>query len=172
MKTEVMYFPRELVERGLKLGPSAWTLLSVVLGQTYVKCQVSAEISVQEFADQTTLTEKQIQKALDKLYGPDIPVRIYAGANAGTFRFSFEDDVRERYHPRYRPAREALTESGVDPESITAIVNCHMHSDHAGGNHEFPGVTIYVSRSNWTTRARPTSPTRSTRATSRARRSR
>jgi len=84
----------------------------------------------------------------------------------------FEDDVRERYHPRYRPAREALTESGVDPESITAIVNCHMHSDHAGGNHEFPGVTIYVSRSNWTTRARPTSPTRSTRATSRARRSR
>ena len=74
MKTEVMYFPRELVERGLNLGPSAWTLLSVVLGQTYVKCQVSAEISVQEFADQTTLTEKQIQKALDKLYDSDIPL--------------------------------------------------------------------------------------------------
>src|ERR1035441_3358549 len=101
MKTEVMYFPRELVERGLNLGPSAWTLLSVVLGQTYVKCQVSAEISVQEFADQTTLTEKQIQKALDKLYDSDIPLRIDAGSDVGTFVFrsrtpSATDSCRSR----------------------------------------------------------------------------
>ena len=103
MKTEVMYFPRELVERGLNLGPSAWTLLSVVLLQTYVKCQVSAEISVQEFADQTTLTEKQIQKALDKLYDSDIPLRIDAGSDVGTFVFSFEDAVRDGLLPKPLP---------------------------------------------------------------------
>jgi len=34
----------------------------------------------------------------------------------------------------------------VDPDSIKAIVNCHMHADHAGGNHEFPGVPIYVQQ--------------------------
>ena len=34
----------------------------------------------------------------------------------------------------------------MDPDSIKAIVNCHMHADHAGGNHEFPGVPIYVQQ--------------------------
>lgn len=53
-------------------------------------------------------------------------------------------EVRQRYHPRRRTAREALRESGVDPAEITAIVNCHMHLDHAGCNYEFPGVPIYV----------------------------
>jgi N-acyl homoserine lactone hydrolase len=56
------------------------------------------------------------------------------------------DEVRERYHSRRRSAREALTQSGVDPDSITAIVNCHQHMDHSGGNWEFPGVPIYVQR--------------------------
>ncbi len=56
------------------------------------------------------------------------------------------DEVRERYHPRRRSAREALSQSGVDPESITSIVNCHQHLDHSGGNWEFPGVPIYVQR--------------------------
>jgi N-acyl homoserine lactone hydrolase len=32
----------------------------------------------------------------------------------------------------------------VDPATITAIVNCHMHWDHAGGNYELPGIPIYV----------------------------
>ena len=58
----------------------------------------------------------------------------------------FEDDVRERYHPRLRTATEALGSSGVDPADIVAIANCHMHADHAGGNHEFPGVPIHVQR--------------------------
>ena len=104
MKTEVIYFPRELVVCRIKeLGPSAWILFSVVLERTYGKCRVSAEISIQEFLDETTLTEKQIQKALDKLYGADIPVRIYAGANAGTFLFSFDAAVREGILPAPMP---------------------------------------------------------------------
>lgn len=56
------------------------------------------------------------------------------------------DEVRERYHPRRRPVREALTQSGIDPDAIIAIVNCHMHLDHSGGNWELPGVPIYVQR--------------------------
>jgi glyoxylase-like metal-dependent hydrolase (beta-lactamase superfamily II) len=82
--------------------------------------------------------------------GQPVPVTGFVIPDrAGTILFDtgfspFEDDVRQRYHPRSRPAREALAASGVDPDSITAIVNCHMHSDHSGGNHEFPGVPIYV----------------------------
>ena len=58
----------------------------------------------------------------------------------------FEDDVRERYDPRIRTAMEAVKSTGVDPNDIVAIANCHMHADHAGGNHEFPGVPIHVQR--------------------------
>jgi N-acyl homoserine lactone hydrolase len=87
--------------------------------------------------------------------GQPVPVTGFAmpdpADSAGTILFDtgfspFEDDNRARYHPRTRWAREALTESGVDPDSITAIVNCHMHADHSGGNHLFPGVPIYVQR--------------------------
>ena len=58
----------------------------------------------------------------------------------------FEDDQRQRYHPRTRWADEALAEEGIDHNSISAIVNCHMHADHSGGNHLFPGVPIYVQQ--------------------------
>lgn len=51
---------------------------------------VSGEISIQEFLDATTLTEKQIREAIDELVASGIPIRISAGANADTFRFSFE----------------------------------------------------------------------------------
>jgi N-acyl homoserine lactone hydrolase len=56
------------------------------------------------------------------------------------------DEVRERYHPRRRTARAALEASGVDAAEITAIVNCHQHLDHSGGNWEFPGVPVYVQK--------------------------
>ena len=67
---------------------------------------------------------------------------------AGTILFDtgfppYEDQL---YHPRIRLAREALTESGVDPDSISAIVNCHSHPDHSGGNYLFPGVPISIQR--------------------------
>jgi hypothetical protein len=102
MKTEVMYFPRELVVCRIKeLGPSAWMLFTVVLERTYGKCRVSAEISIQEFLDETTLTEKQIQKALDKLFYSGI-LRVFV-ANHGTYKFSFEDDVREGILPAPMP---------------------------------------------------------------------
>jgi|SRR5579859_1308154 len=45
-----------------------------------------------------------------------------------------------------RPIRSVLAEHGVRAEDVRLIANCHFHSDHSGGNHEFPGVPIFVQR--------------------------
>jgi len=45
-----------------------------------------------------------------------------------------------------RPIRTVLAEHGVRHEDVRLIANCHFHSDHSGGNHEFPGVPIFVQR--------------------------
>jgi glyoxylase-like metal-dependent hydrolase (beta-lactamase superfamily II) len=46
-----------------------------------------------------------------------------------------------------RPIRDVLKRNGVPPEDVRLIANCHFHSDHSGGNREFPGVPIFVQRS-------------------------
>jgi N-acyl homoserine lactone hydrolase len=49
---------------------------------------------------------------------------------------------------RYRPARRrlelALDEVGVTLDDIRAVVNCHLHFDHCGGNPLLPGRPCYV----------------------------
>src|SRR5438477_8635842 len=45
-----------------------------------------------------------------------------------------------------RPIRSALAEAGARAEDVRLIANCHFHTDHSGGNHEFPGVPIFVQR--------------------------
>lgn len=42
--------------------------------------------------------------------------------------------------------RSVLAGAGVRPADVRMIANCHFHSDHAGGNHAFPGVPIFVQR--------------------------
>ena len=44
------------------------------------------------------------------------------------------------------PQLEPLSEQGFDIDSVTAVVNTHLHFDHGGGNHLFPGRPIYVQR--------------------------
>lgn len=39
-----------------------------------------------------------------------------------------------------------LTESDLDLATVDVVVNTHLHFDHCGGNHLFPGVPIYVQR--------------------------
>lgn len=39
-----------------------------------------------------------------------------------------------------------LTTHDLDHSSIDLIVNTHLHFDHCGGNHLFPGKPIYVQR--------------------------
>lgn len=44
--------------------------------------------------------------------------------------------------PRLRP----IDASVLDPATIDIVVNTHLHYDHCGGNHLFPGRPIYVQR--------------------------
>lgn len=44
--------------------------------------------------------------------------------------------------PRLRP----FDEQGFDIAGVDIVVNTHLHFDHCGGNHLFPGKPIYVQR--------------------------
>ncbi len=57
--------------------------------------------------------------------------------------------VEEHYRPNGRPIRDALRTSGLDPSEVRAIVNTHLHFDHAGQNAAFPGVAIVVQQAEW-----------------------
>jgi N-acyl homoserine lactone hydrolase len=84
--------------------------------------------------------------------GQPIPVCGYVVQHpGGTLLFDtgispFDDETRERYQPRVRSPEEALTAIGLKLADIDLIANCHMHADHAGGNHRFPGVPVLVQR--------------------------
>ena len=59
------------------------------------------------------------------------------------------DDRRalEAFAPvEIRPIRTVLAEAGVAHDDVKVIANCHFHSDHSGGNHQFPRVPIFVQR--------------------------
>jgi len=44
------------------------------------------------------------------------------------------------------PILEPLSQHDLDLDSITAVVNTHLHFDHCGGNHLFAGRPVYVQR--------------------------
>ena len=45
------------------------------------------------------------------------------------------------------PLLDPLTDhDDIDLTAITAVVNTHLHFDHCGGNHLFPGRPVYVQR--------------------------
>ena len=60
--------------------------------------------------------------------------------------FGFGNDDLDAYY-RIRALR--LPDAGIDLAEIGAVVNCHLHVDHAGQNALFPGVPIYVQRAEW-----------------------
>jgi glyoxylase-like metal-dependent hydrolase (beta-lactamase superfamily II) len=68
----------------------------------------------------------------------------------GLFLFDtgFSPDHRaalEAYAPvEIRPILEVLREAGIAPRDVAMIANCHFHSDHSGGNRNFPGIPIFV----------------------------
>ncbi|SFR73472.1 N-acyl homoserine lactone hydrolase [Agromyces sp. CF514] len=54
-----------------------------------------------------------------------------------------------RLHPAVAdmdPSIVPLRDQGFDPASVDLIVNTHLHFDHCGGNHRFPGTPIHVQR--------------------------
>lgn len=48
------------------------------------------------------------------------------------------------YRPVARDLRKELARVGKTAEDIRAVVNCHLHVDHAGGNPAFPGRPIFA----------------------------
>jgi glyoxylase-like metal-dependent hydrolase (beta-lactamase superfamily II) len=50
------------------------------------------------------------------------------------------------YRTVRRDVVDALARTGVAPKDIAAIANCHLHFDHGGGNHRFPGTTILAQK--------------------------
>jgi len=57
--------------------------------------------------------------------------------------------VAENYRPRIRDVREALSAAKLDPDSVRAIVNSHLHFDHCGQNRAFPGIPIHVQQAEF-----------------------
>jgi len=53
------------------------------------------------------------------------------------------------YRPRARRLADALADAGVAVADVGAVVNCHLHVDHAGQNSLFAGVPIHVQPAEW-----------------------
>lgn len=75
---------------------------------------------------------------------PDGPVLFDTGIGEG------HDEAEQRYHPIVRrPLGEALASVGGRLGDVRAIVNCHFHLDHCGGNPLFPGTPIFAQRAEY-----------------------
>ena len=53
------------------------------------------------------------------------------------------------YRITARRVPDVLTEAGISMADVTAVVNCHLHVDHAGQNSLFPAIPIYVQPAEW-----------------------
>jgi N-acyl homoserine lactone hydrolase len=58
-------------------------------------------------------------------------------------------ELDENYAPVGRPVLDLLRQAGIARDEITAVVNCHLHPDHAGQNGAFPGIQIHVQSAEW-----------------------
>jgi len=66
--------------------------------------------------------------------------------------FGFGDaELDAYYRPRSRRLPEVLAEAGIAMTEIGAVVDCHLHVDHAGQNALLPGVPIFVQPAEWAT---------------------
>ena len=55
-------------------------------------------------------------------------------------------EYREELRVLRRPIEEELGSIGLKPSDIDAVVNCHLHADHASGNIAFRGIPIWAQR--------------------------
>jgi len=87
---------------------------------------------------------------------PEGPIVVDTGETARTA----EPDWFPAWHPYYRravqfdvePEQEIgpqLRALGLEPTDVRRLVLTHLHTDHAGGLHHFPGVEILVSHLDW-----------------------
>jgi N-acyl homoserine lactone hydrolase len=60
-------------------------------------------------------------------------------------------ELDAHYRTEARRLPDVLAEAGIAIDEIGAVVNCHLHADHAGQNACFPGIPIYVQPVEWET---------------------
>jgi glyoxylase-like metal-dependent hydrolase (beta-lactamase superfamily II) len=53
------------------------------------------------------------------------------------------------YQITARHVLDALAEAGIAMDDVTAVINCHLHVDHAGQNSAFTDIPIYVQPAEW-----------------------
>lgn len=70
------------------------------------------------------------------IHHPAGPVLVDTGVTAG------HPQIDAAFAPAAIPIEEALRKVGVAPRDVVMVVNTHLHFDHAGQNHRFPGVPV------------------------------
>ncbi|MCO8272000.1 MBL fold metallo-hydrolase [Actinoplanes sp. TRM 88003] len=55
-------------------------------------------------------------------------------------------EVDAWYQPTRIPLAAALKAAGSDVTEVTAVMNCHLHFDHCGGNPDLAGRPVYAQR--------------------------
>jgi N-acyl homoserine lactone hydrolase len=58
-------------------------------------------------------------------------------------------ELDQAYDVRARRILDELAGIEVRPSDVTAVINCHLHADHAGQNVAFPNVPILVQPVEW-----------------------
>jgi N-acyl homoserine lactone hydrolase len=88
-------------------------------------------------------------------FGEDGPVYVYLLRNdersilVDTGIGPVHPGIDKLYEPTRGDLTKALAEHGVELADISAVVLSHVHFDHVGGAHVFPGVPLYVQRAEW-----------------------
>ena len=59
------------------------------------------------------------------------------------------DELDARYRIEGRRIDDVFAAAGLRLDDVSAVVNCHLHADHAGQNAAFPGVPIHVQPREW-----------------------
>lgn len=74
---------------------------------------------------------------------PDGAIVVDTGVGFGN------DFIDEVYRPECEQLENTLSAKGVDPTSVIAVVNSHLHFDHCGQNRFLPDVPVYAQRAEW-----------------------
>jgi N-acyl homoserine lactone hydrolase len=64
-------------------------------------------------------------------------------------------EIDSAYRTARRDLRHALAEQDLEPEDVEGVILTHLHFDHVGMAHLFPGVPLYVQRAEWEAACRP-----------------
>lgn len=93
---------------------------------------------------------REVAKYNVKVRAPYVVCAYLVKHPAGTLLFDTgivaDSEAVQRYTPRGFDLEEQLSAAGCTLDEIDVVVNCHLHADHAGGNHLLAGKPIIVQR--------------------------